>query len=778
MAEKPTYEELQQRIERLEESEKELVFRNKQLASLVNNSELGIVTLDKDMRIIGCNKAFEGLFLYEQTEVEGKTLDDLIVGSDQLEQAIAYTKTSLTGKSIQGSGQRKRKDGILIEVRFSGIPVTVDGEVVGSYGVYEDVTPLREAEDALRGSEQAFRALLNAATDTAILIDTSYRILALNEIAAIRLGHRSKELVGKDLLGLFPPDVAERRKANLEKVIETERPVRFLDRREKMLFDSNYFPMTDPEGKVTRIAIFARDITAQEQAEKALRESEEKYRTILESIEEGYYETDIAGNFTFFNDSLCTIFGYTRDALLGMNYKQNTATAAADRLYQVFNKVYSTGKPSKGAEYKIFGKDSSTRYVEVSVSLLKDAEGKPVGFRGITRDVTKRKLDEQEKARLEAQFQQAQKMEAIGTLSGGIAHNFNNLLMGIMGYTSLMLMETDADNPNYKRLKNIEKQVKSGSQLTSQLLGYAREGRYEVKPISLNRLVKETSDAFGMTRKEITVHQDLSENLYGIKADQGQIEQVLLNLYVNAADAMPGGGDLVLKTLNITDEDITGKPYKVKPGNYVLLTVRDTGVGMDKKTMERVFEPFFTTKGFANGTGLGMASAYGIIKAHRGYIDVDSEKGQGTTFTIYLPATEKKVIEEKEASVELVRGKETVILVDDEESVLDAGEQMLRKLGYEVLLAGNGKQTLESYGKNQDKIDLVLLDMVMPVMGGGETFDRLKEINPKVKVLLSSGYSMEGEATEILKRGCDGFIQKPFNIEQLSQKIREILAKK
>ena len=631
-------------------------------------------------------------------------------------------------------------------------------------------------------------------------------------------------------------------------------------------------------------------------AAEELRKSEEKYRNILESIEEGYYEFDIDGNFTFFNDAMCKIQGHSREELMGMNNRDYMTEEAAKEVLKAFNKVYTTGKPAKNLGWETIGKDGTKSHVETSASLIKDSEGEPIGFRGIVRDVTERKIMEAElvqtkkflqnifdssidgiistdlegnvlysssrakdilgyereepfgkkvyvhyengvedakkimkelkkkgelreyemrfkkkdgewvdinlsgsylknekgkvigtlgiyrdisdKKRLEAQLQQAQKMEAIGTLAGGVAHNFNNLLMGIMGYTSLMLLGTDPDHPNHKRLKNIEKQVESGSKLTSQLLGYAREGRYEVNLISLNQLVEETSDTFGMTKKEITVHQELSEKLYGIKADQGQIEQVLLNLYVNAADAMPGGGDLFLKTINVADKDITGKPYKVKPGNYVLLTVKDTGVGMDKETKERIFEPFFTTKGLAGGTGLGMASAYGIIKGHGGYVDVDSKIGEGTIFSICLPATEKMIKEKKVLSDELVKGKGTILLVDDEEMVLDAGEETLKHLGYEVLLAEDGQEALELYKKNQNKIDMVLLDMIMPVMGGGETFDRMKEINTNVKVLLSSGYSIEGEAKEILKRGCDAFIQKPFKPEQLSQKIREILDNK
>ena len=527
----------------------------------------------------------------------------------------------------------------------------------------------------------------------------------------------------------------------------------------------------DESGKpLSTIGTFL-DITEHKKAALALRESEDKYRTILESLEDGYYEVDIDGNFTFFNDSLCEIYGYPKNEMMGLNIRKLTDQETAKRGYSLFNKVYTTGRSEKGFEWSITRKDGTNRVVEATVSLKRNTEGVPRGFRGIVRDISG-------KHRLEAQLQHAKRMESIGTLAGGIAHNFNNLLMGIQGNASMVLLDIDSSNPRQKNLKNIERLVENGAKLTAQLIGYAREGSYEVKPISLNQLVKETSDTFGMTKKEVSVHQELSEKLYAIKADQGQIEQVLLNLYVNAADAMPEGGDLFLKTMNVTDKDVTGKPYKVQSGNYVLLTVRDTGIGMDKETRERIFEPFFTTKGLASGTGLGMASAYGIIKGHGGYIDVDSEVGEGTHFSIYLPATEKVIEKKKVLSDELVKGKGTVLLVDDEEMVLEAGKELLNHLGYEVLLAENGREALELYKKNQDKIDLVLLDMVMPVMGGGEAFDRMKEINTNVKVLLSSGYSLEGEAKEILKRGCDAFIQKPFKIEQLSQKMRGVLDKK
>ncbi len=423
----------------------------------------------------------------------------------------------------------------------------------------------------------------------------------------------------------------------------------------------------------------------------------------------------------------------------------------------------------KGA-YDYLVKSLDPGWLEVFPSVIQNSVEK-------YRMIKEKERAEKEKKELESRLQQAQKMEAIGTLAGGIAHDFNNLLMGIQGNVSLILLDIDSTHPHYERLKRIEKQAQRGAKLTSQLLGYARKGRYEIKPVDLNQLVEETSETFGRTRKEVVIHRDLAEDLFAIEADEGQIEQVLLNLYINAADAMSNGGDLILKTINMTHDDIKGNLYDPKPGNYVLLTVTDAGIGMSKETMERIFEPFFTTKETGRGTGLGLASVYGIIRGHGGYIDVESKKGQGATFSIYLPASEKKVRKAVKTHKEFIEGSGTVFIVDDEEIILETGKSLLEAVGYRVFTAINGQEAIEVYKKNRDEIDIVLLDMVMPNMGGGEVYDRLKEISPDIKVILSSGYSVDGQATEILRRGCDGFIQKPFNVSELSIKIEEILEK-
>lgn len=484
---------------------------------------------------------------------------------------------------------------------------------------------------------------------------------------------------------------------------------------------------------------------------------------IMENIDEGIMEITSDARIVYVNSVAVSLSGISEEKLLASNF--------VDIFHETQRPELKALLESKETSLQVFTKDSPAllngKHFELRISPLNEKEYK---FIVILKDVTEEK-------KRDAQIQRALKMETIGTLAGGIAHEFNNLLMGIQGNASLMLLNTVSTDPGYKRLKSIEKLVQNGSILTGQLLGYARKGKYQVRSINLNKLVENTSDTFGRTRKDITVHKELAGDLFMVKADQRQIEQVLLNLYVNAAYAMSGGGNLFLKTMNVTHKDIGAEIHRPESGNYVKLVVTDTGTGMEEKTLERIFDPFFTTKEIGQGTGLGLASAYGIIKAHGGYIDVQSEKGKGTSFKIYLPAT-KAVVKNQGAVVreeQLLMRHKTILLVDDEELVLEVSQEMLKAMDYDALTAKGGEEAMEVYKKCRDTIDLVLLDMVMPDMGGSKVYDRLKEMNPDVKVLLSSGYSINGEATEIMARGCNGFIQKPFNFKDLSQEIKKIL---
>ncbi|MGB2928076.1 MAG: PAS domain S-box protein [Desulfobacterales bacterium] len=530
-------------------------------------------------------------------------------------------------------------------------------------------------------------------------------------------------------------------------------------------------------------AVLQKEIVKREKTEAALRKSQEKnkylyeeakhakevYRSLLHSSADAIVIYDLEGTTEYISPVFTQIFGWTLEELKG---KQIPFLPEFEResTMAIIKDLVEKGTPCHGFETKRYTKDGRLLEVSISASRYDDNQGKPAGTLVILRDIS-------EKKKFEAKLQYMERMEAIGTLAGGIAHDFNNLMMGMQGNISLILYDANSSHPYYEKLKNIEKLIQSGSELTRQLLGYARKGKYEVKPINLNQIVKYNSETFGRTRKNITIHREFAEDLFAIKADESQIGQVLINLYINAADAMPDGGELILKTMNVTHRKMKNKRYDPKPGHYVLLQVTDNGTGMDEKTIERIFEPFFTTKEMGGGSGLGLASVYGIIKGHGGYIDVDSEKGHGTTFSIYLPASDQSVQKTSEPYERIIKGDETVLLVDDEEVVIDVGVQLLKKLGYNVLEAGSGKEAIQLFGEWCDKIDIVILDMIMPDIGGGEVYDSIKEIDPQVKVLLSSGYSIDGQATDILERGCNSFIQKPFNMKVLSKKIREVLNK-
>jgi two-component system cell cycle sensor histidine kinase/response regulator CckA len=530
---------------------------------------------------------------------------------------------------------------------------------------------------------------------------------------------------------------------------------------------------------------------------ESLLQSDRLFRTVFEAAPFGIAIADPDGYFIEANRAFHQLLGYDPQEVRQLTFVDITHPEDRPETVRLSLQARNGAMSAYEVEKRYLKKNGDFLWAVVRATAIRDQQGKLQCWIGIIEDVTERKKakealeesdkryrdildsikdEEKERKRLESQVRHAQKMEAIGTLAGGIAHDFNNLLMGFQGNISLMMMDLEDDHPHQEFLHNMENYVKRGSELTRQILGFARGGKYEVKTTDINALIDKSAAMFGRTKKEIIIHKKLQEDLWSVNVDRGQIEQVLLNLFVNAWQAMPAGGNLFLQTdFVILEEQDHDKPYTIGPGKYVRISVSDTGVGMDKATRERIFEPFFTTKAVGRGTGLGLASAYGIIKNHGGIINVYSEKGHGATFKIYLPASGKQLIREKIRHETVLTGSEMILLVDDEEMVADIGKDMLEKLGYKTVVATGGNEAIKMLKTLRHAVDLVILDLIMPDMSGGETFNRLKAIKPDIKILLSSGYSLNGQASEIMQRGCNGFIQKPFNLKQISRKIREIL---
>ena len=617
------------------------------------------------------------------------------------------------------------------------------------------------------------RTVLENMGDGVIVLDRLNRIAHLNPAARGILDSSHTNVIGQTAAQAFRniPALAERiletREARMEITLPAEEGRRH--------YDLDMSVVRDNRGKAAGRLINLHEVTRRKNVEEALRKSEKMYRDLTESIPLAIFQTDREGCVTFANRYALDLLGFESQDLNGdLKFLSFIAPEDQERALANFGKRFE-GIPMGETEYTVLNKNGNRVPILLYADLVRQNDG-AAGIRGFIIDLSERKKAEKEKSKLEAQLLHAQKMEAVGTLAGGVAHDFNNLLMSIQGHTSLIRLENKGSDFDLEHVEGIEASVRRGANLTKQLLGFAREGKFEVKPLNLNPVLADSARLFGRTRKEIFVHLKPADGLWSVEADRGQMDQVFMNLFINAWHAMPGGGKLFLETENLRLDKRNARLRQLTPGRYVKISVMDEGVGMTKEVQQRIFDPFFTTRKFGTGTGLGLASVYGIVRNHDGHIEVKSAPGKGTTFMLYLPASRQAVIRAVEKNPMIQTGKGTILLVDDEPNVLQVGREMLEAIGYTLLTAGSGPEAIKLYGRNSDMIDLVVLDVVMPEMGGGETFDRLKRLNPDLKVLLASGYRVDGEAAQILNRGCRGFIQKPFDISEISLKLKSLLS--
>ncbi len=742
-------------------------------AALFNNSHTVMLLVDpSDGRIVDANPAACAFYGYDHRTLTAMTSADInTLPPEALREAM---QSALAGRNGMFTFQHRRADGSLRDVEVHSGPVTVNGRTL-LFSIIHDITKRRRALEALRESRQLYSAVVKQASDGIYLLDpTTRRVTKANRSLCRMLGYTAEEfarLQVYDFVHHAREDIDSilRRVAREGDCMIGERRYR---RKDGGLIDVEVSVNSVSFSGKELLCVVVRDITDRKQAERALKKSRQLFDWFMKHLPAVAFMKDLNGRYIFYNRASEDYFGHPAEERLGKTDDELWPPEVAATIRENDRRVMSSGRSLNVLEVgPVNGRE---RYMLVTkFPIFKD--GKPFILAGFSVDITERIEAERESRHLKEQLLQAQKMEAIGTLAGGIAHDFNNLLMGILGRTSIMLMDSSPGDPHYEHLKGIETHVKSAADLTRQLLGFARGGKYDVQPLDINALLREQNAMFARTRREVSFHEDFQEDLWTVEADAGQLKQVMLNLYVNACQAMPGGGRLSIRTRNVNLDRAFTEHNETPPGAYVQISVTDTGVGMDEATRERIFEPFFTTRKMGHGTGLGLASVYGIIRNHAGIIRVKSRKGEGTTFDIYLPASRKSPRTCSEHEETMLEGSGTVLLVDDEPMVTEVGAKMMSRLGYRVLTAASGAEALDIFARKHAEIDVVVLDMIMPEMNGEQTFRRLQEIDPQVRVIFASGYSLNHQAVQETCCRDFPFIQKPFNIAGLSRRLREVL---
>ena len=684
-------------------------------------------------------------------------------------------------EKIQFETIHRRKDGTDYPVE-SHLQLMANGPSV-FVAIIIDITEHKQAEEALLASRETYRLLATNTLDVIWSTDTEFNLTFVNEAIYPFLGYTPKEFVGMHPAEFTTPESIEMMRKIGKKLMgfprEGELGQEKLEiqqvRKDGAVIDVELRVnlLLDGDGQVTGFQGRSVDITEHKQAEELLRESESRFRYLFETSPIGHQSLDENGAILELNETWCKILGYTKEEAMGRNFGEFIRSDFKEQFARNFPKFKSRGY-IKGTEFEMIRKDGS----EVSVSIDGTIGHKPDGsFKQthcVLRDITEQKA-------LEEQFRQAQKMDSIGQLVGGVAHDFNNLLQIINGYADLARMKLTPEHAAAESINEIAKAGETAKKLVQQLLAFSRQQVIDPVEVDLNEEIENAQKMLGRLIGE-QVHFEFVAGKEGgtVFADKGQMQQVLMNLCVNARDAMSSGGTLTLETETVSmgADDLKATLW-ARPGDYVLLSVRDTGCGMDKETCDRIFDPFFTTKEVGKGTGLGLSTVYGILKQNKGHIDVDSALGKGTTFKIYLPVSqpfgEKRLNEISENITRVAGGIETILVVEDDEIILNMAKEILSTAGYTVLTANDGAQAVRVFEEHADEINCVIMDVVMPRMGGKEAMEQLLKKRPALRHFFVSGYSPDAGHIHFIKEKELHLLSKPYAANTLLRKIREVL---
>jgi two-component system cell cycle sensor histidine kinase/response regulator CckA len=818
-------------------AESELKQSEERYKRLLEASPDPISVYDAEGKVTYVNPAFEQTFGWTKEELSGQGID--FVPPHEVERTIDAVQRTLLGENVLLETQRLTKSGKLLDIQLkTAIFKDSQGRLAGDIVIYRDISQRiraeqelqshserleekvsertkefqqinrrllqeiderRRAEEALRDSERRLAGIIDFLPDPTWVITDQGVVVAWNRAMEELTGVQAQDILGKGDYAYSLPFYDESRPMLIDLLDnpdeEVEQSYISFTREQERLVAVSYNPRLGPGGRYlmgiagplydasgNRIGAIEclRDVTALKEAEKEVRASEKRFRDLFNSINDLIFSQDLEGRFLSMNQAIARVLGYQVEELLG----KKAAELMLPEHRQGFNDVYLKDLKEKGTHKgvaKYLTRDGKICYLEYSSTLVEPDDGESY-ISGSGRDVTERFRAEREMKRLQRQLQQAQKMEAIGTLAGGVAHDFNNILQALGGYVEMVTLGSSLKKEDRRRLGQVTELVRRASDLIRQLLTFSRRLEPEMSLMDLNREVGQAAEILERTiPKMIHIETQLAEELYPVRGDQAQFEQILLNLGANARDAMPEGGRLSLTTENATlDEAFCQHHPGVKPGPYVLLTVADTGQGMEQKVQDQIFDPFFTTKPVGEGTGLGLSTVYGIVKSHGGHIFCKSSPGNGTVFQLYLPATERDqepFAAEIECSGFLMNATSgaTILVVDDEKDILSSVGECLEQAGSRVIRASSGEEALLLQQEYAGKLDLVILDIGMPGMGGHACLRELMQQDPTLRVLISSGYFSEGQIKELLQQGAQGYLTKPYKLSDLLAKVNDLL---